>query len=321
MSLFYVVCGILFLYGGGELLVSGSVSLARALGVRPLIVGLTVVAFGTSSPELAASLFAAFAEAPDMVLGNVIGSNILNIGAILGLTALLYPLTTQVQLLRRDIPVMIGAGALLFLLIPDHLIGRVEGLLLFVLLGLYLVLLYTERKRSGDNSTEKGEKGRLKKIWLAILFVVAGIGLLTLGASWLIKGAKAIAESYGVSERIIGLTIVAFGTSLPELASCLVAAVRRQGDLLLGNLVGSSIFNVLAILGLTALVHPVDVNAPGVFRLDLLIMIGFSLVAFTLLAIGKTLKKWKGAVLTLLYAAYIAYLIIGGNGAPGAGPG
>jgi len=310
MSLLYVSGGILFLYLGGELLVRGAVKLANELGVRPLVVGLTVVAFGTSSPELAASLVAAFKGAPDIVLGNVVGSNILNIGAVLGLSVLVYPLVTDASFLRREFLFMIGTCTLLFLLIPNRIIGRLEGLLLLTLLCLYLAILYRER-RSGVGE-EKVDRERIEMrgaVGRSVTETVAGTALLTLGASWLIRGAMVIADSYGVPQRIIGLTMVAFGTSLPELASCLVAAVHRQGGIVLGNLVGSSIFNVLAILGLTALVHPLAVTAPATVRLDVGIMIGFGVFALLMLARGLKLNRWEGGVLIGLYVAYIIYLL------------
>ena len=309
MSLLYVIGGILFLYLGGELLVRGAVKLANALGVRQLVVGLTVVAFGTSSPELAASLVAAFKGAPDLVLGNVVGSNILNIGAVLGLSVLVYPLTTDASFLRREFPFMIGTCALLFLLIPNGIIGRLEGLFLFALLCLYLVVLYRERR--GRGGEEKGGREKIEMrgpVGRSIMETVAGTALLTLGAIWLIRGAMVIADSYGVPHRIVGLTMVAFGTSLPELASCLVAAVHRQGSIVLGNLVGSSIFNILAILGLTALVHPIAVTAPATVRLDVWIMMGFGAFALLMLARGMKLNRWEGGVLIGLYVVYIVSL-------------
>ncbi len=309
MSLLYVIGGILFLYLGGELLVRGAVKLANALGVRQLVVGLTVVAFGTSSPELAASLVAAFKGAPDLVLGNVVGSNILNIGAVLGLSVLVYPLTTDASFLRREFPFMIGTCALLFLLIPNGIIGRLEGLFLFALLCLYLVVLYRERRGRGGEEKVGREKIEMRgPVGRSIMETVAGTALLTLGAIWLIRGAMVIADSYGVPHRIVGLTMVAFGTSLPELASCLVAAVHRQGSIVLGNLVGSSIFNILAILGLTALVHPIAVTAPATVRLDVWIMMGFGAFALLMLARGMKLNRWEGGVLIGLYVVYIVSL-------------
>jgi len=311
MSLLYVIGGILFLYLGGELLVHGAVQIARSLGIRQLIIGLTVVAFGTSSPELAASLFAAFRDAHDVVLGNIVGSNILNIGVVLGLSALILPLTTDALFLRREVPFMIGTGALLFLLIPDGAIGRLEGLLLLTLLCLYLVVLYRERKGGEDwgGSTDTGTV-KMRPVGLSVLEIAAGTALLTGGALGLVTGAVEIAESYGVSQRIIGLTMVAFGTSLPELASCMVACLRRHGSLILGSLVGSSIFNVLAILGVTAIVHPIGVASPTIVSFDLGIMTGFGVAVLLLMARGLEMKRWEGGVLLGLYFVYVVYLFM-----------
>ena len=310
MNILYIIGGILFLYVGGELLVHGAVRLARSLGVRQLIIGLTVVAFGTSSPELAASLIAAFKGAHDVVLGNVIGSNILNIGLILGISALHHPLTTNTLFLRRELPFMIGTGAILLLLIPNGIIGRIEGLLLFSLLCVYLVVLFRERKGEDDwqNPDEKisGEKA---PVLLSIVEIIVGTALLTGGASGLVTGAIVIAESLGVSERIIGFTIVAFGTSLPELASCIVACMRRHTSLILGSLVGSSIFNVLAILGLTSLIKPIAISAPAVVTTDLWMMAGFGTVVLLLMIRGRRLVRWEGGLLLGLYLLHLYYLI------------
>lgn len=303
-----VAGGILGLYLGGELLVRGAVRFSRVLNIRPIVVGLTVVAFGTSAPELATSLVAAFRGAPDVVMGNVIGSNILNIGAVLGIAALISPLKTTAPFLKREVPFMLGSYAILFLFIPNGLLGRLEGLLLFSFLCVYLITLYGERREGTEVAhTVAGEDGVARRVVFSLLEMAAGVGILVLGASWLVHGAVSIARSYGVSERIIGLTMVAFGTSLPELASCVVAAAKKQSELVLGNLVGSSIFNVLAILGLTALVHPVAVR-PAAVNIDILIMLGFGVVALALLSIGRTMRRWAGGVLVVLYVIYLVSL-------------
>lgn len=311
MNTLYIIGGILLLYVGGELLVNGAVKLARSLGVRQLVIGLTVVAFGTSSPELAASLVAAFKGVHDVVLGNVVGSNILNIGLILGISAILRPLVTDTLFLRRELPFMIGTGALLILLIPNGIISRIEGLLLFSLLGVYLTVLYRERKGEDDWQSSDKEVSEEKSPPLpSIVKIIVGTALLTVGASGLVTGAIAIAESMGVSERIIGLTIVAFGTSLPELASCIVACVRRHTNLILGSLVGSSIFNVLAILGFTSLAKPIAINAPAVVTADLWMMTGFGTVVLLLMMRGRRLVRWEGGFLLGLYILYFIYLVM-----------
>jgi len=244
-----------------------------------------------------------------MVLGNVVGSNVLNIALVLGLTGLLYPLLTNGSLLTREIPVMLGSGLLLFPLIAGARIGRLEGGLLFALLCIYLVVLYRDRRDDDqpDRLPVTIERGRPV---IALLQVTFGILTLTFGARWLVNGGREIALIWGVSERIIGLTVVALGTSLPELVSALVAAIRQEADLVLGNLIGSSIFNVLAILGLTALVRPIEVAIRPV-SLDLLVMTGVGAVAYLLLATGRRLQRWEGGVLLGLFLAYMAYLFLG----------
>lgn len=308
MDYLLVAAGIALLWLGGELLVRHAVRFSRLLGIRSLVVGLTIVAFGTSSPELAAALIAALRNEPAVVLGNVIGSNILNIGLVLGLTAIFYPLRTQVSLLKREFPIMIGSGLLLFPMLLNGQVGRFEGALLVTFLGLYIGMYFRDSRQGirGERLVEK-LAGRTRSVAVALLGIAAGVVLLTLGARWLVTGAVSIAESAGVSKKVIGITVVAFGTSLPEMASSLVAAVKKEADLVLGNLVGSSIFNVLAILGVVALTRPVAGSLAGMAG-HIAVMNAFSIVALGMLAVGLTLRRWEGGLLVLLYAAYIALL-------------
>ncbi len=306
MTALQVIGGIIFLWLGGEWLVRGSVRLATVLGVRPLVVGLTVVAFGTSSPELAASIVAALKNTSEIVLGNVIGSNLLNIGAILGISGLLYPLSTHVSLLRREIPIMLAAGVLLYLLLLNGVIGWSEGLGFLLLLGGYIVVLYRDRRAAGAPGDLPVKVARWG-MGSALLSIGLGVTALTVGARWLVAGALSLARIYGLSEGVLGLTLVALGTSLPELASCLVAAVKKEADLVLGNLIGSSVFNIFAILGVTALIRPITVE-PAAMTTDVLMMLALSAVALLLLATGKTLKRWEGGVLLGLYLLYLFYL-------------
>ena len=307
----YIAGGVALLWLGGELLVRHAVRFSTLLGLRPLVVGLTVVAFGTSAPELAASLFAAMRDVPVVALGNVIGSNILNIGVIMGLTATFYTLHVQDVLLKRELPIMIGAGLLLFPLLADGRIGRLDGLVLTVLLAAYIVFQF--RVSRGDEEDERSfmerHAGKGKSILLALVGIAAGIVLLTKGADWLVEGAVIIATRYGVSQKVVGITMVAVGTSLPELASSIVAALRHQGDLVMGNLVGSSIFNVLAILGITGLVRPVA-GSLSYLWVDLAVMSGFGVLALVLMTRGRTLRRGEGAVMVALYLAYLAWLIL-----------
>lgn len=299
-----IAVGILLLWGGGELLVSGARSLARTLGLSSLVIGLTVVAFGTSSPELAASLTAVYQGAPDVAFGNVIGSNLANLGLILGLTALLWPLDTHVSFLRRELPFLVLASVLLCVVAADLVLTRLEGLTLFALLILFvLYLLHRERTKA----LKPPDPERDRHWWVSLLLVVAGILLLTLGARGLVSGAVGIARGLGVSERVIGLTVVAVGTSLPELASCLVAAKHREGDIVLGNLIGSNIFNVLCIIGLTSAIHPFAIHGAGLW-VDLGAMLALSILVWPILTTGMRVSRGEGAFLLAAYVGYLAVL-------------
>ncbi len=306
-----IVAGIGLLYGGGELLVGGARSLARALGVAPLVVGLTVVAFGTSSPELAATLAASLQGAPQVALGNVLGSNIANLGLILGASALVAALVARAAFLRREIPFMVLTSALVLPLAGDGVFGRWDGLLLVALLVVYLVVLVVESRRAGPpaaSATADGLPGG--PTWrpaVSLLAVAAGVLLLAGGAQLLVAGAVGIARGAGVPERVVGVSLVALGTSLPELASCLVAARRHEGDIVLGNLVGSNVFNVLGILGTAALVRPLPV-APREFLPDYLVMLAFSVAVVPLLTLRGRLGRWEGGLLVAGYLAYIVWL-------------
>jgi cation:H+ antiporter len=309
MDLFLIMLGAALLYVGGEVLVKNATRLARAAGVSPLTVGLTVVAFCTSSPELVTTLAAALEGSPDTALGNVVGSNSANLGLVLGLTALLYPLRTRVRFLRREVPFMIGTGVLLLLLVGSGILGRLSGALLLSLLGLYLLVLL----RSGDHAEAEGEpageenEAGTVKTWRTLAGVALGIGLLVGGAHILIEGAVSLAHAFDVPERVIGLTLVAFGGSLPELAGSLVAAFKREGDLILGNLIGSNVFNVLFVLGATAAVRPLAVSAEA-FLPDLLVMLGLSLLVLLFLITGRRLGRREALILVGAYATYVVLL-------------
>lgn len=309
MNFFLVVLGALLLYLGGEILVKGAVRLAHATGLSSLTIGLTVVAFCTSSPELATTLAAALEGSPDAALGNVVGSNIANLGLVLGLTALLYPLRTRVRFLRREVPFMIGTGALLLLLVGSGMLGRLSAILLLSLLGLYLLVLLRSNDpgEAEDEPAEEEDASRPAKPWKASAGVVLGICLLAGGAHILIEGAVNLAHAFGISERVIGLTLVALGGSLPELAGSLVAAFRRKGDIILGNLIGSNVFNVLFVLGATVMVRPLAVSAEA-FLLDLLVMLGLSILVLPFLITGRRLGRREALVLVGAYAVYVSLL-------------
>ncbi len=307
-SLGVLLLGVLLLYLGGEALVRNSVHLARGWGVSPLVIGLTVVAFGTSSPELAASLIATARHETALALGNIIGSNTANLGLILGLTAVLQPIRAQARFIRREVPIMIGVSLLLAALVMDAALGRLEGLLLLGLLVPYLwVLLRSDEASRVEKEfvTEYGDSPR--SLAYSLAGAAFGIALLVVGAHALVDGAVHLARGLGISERVIGLTLVAVGTSLPELATALVAALRQESDIVLGNLIGSNVFNILGILGTVTLLHPIAEPMPGIW-IDLAVMLGFSLAVLPFLATGQRLGRIEGALLLAAYLLYVGVL-------------
>lgn len=310
MDLLFIILGIALLYFGGDFLVRNSSLLAQRWGISPLVIGLTIVAFGTSAPELAASLTAALRGSPEIALGNVIGSNIANVALILAITALVYPLRTEAAFLRRELPIMIGSAALLLLLFLGGVLGRLEGLLLVGLLGAYLWVLFS-RQESPETELEFATEygGKSAPLWRSASGSLLGLALLVAGAQLLVAGATSLARGFGVPELIIGLTLVAVGTSLPELATSVIAALKREPEIALGNIVGSNIFNILFILGATALVQPIAVPYNSV-ALDLWVMLGISLVLLPFLMTGLRLGRREGGLLLAFYALYVGYLYL-----------
>jgi len=311
MDFVLVAVGVVLLYAGGEALVSGSSALARALGMAPLVIGLTVVAFGTSAPELAATLTASLEGSPEVAFGNVIGSNIANIGLILGIAALIFPVAARAHFLLREMPFMIGTSGLMLFLVADGSVGRIEGMFLVALLAGYLWVLLRkpaeeEAQVTWEFDQEYGGEAPPRVLMPAVKSAF-GIVLLVVGAKLLIIGAVSIARGMGIDERVIGLTLVALGTSLPELASAIVAAIKREGDILLGNVVGSNIFNVLAIFGTTSLTSPMKVEVDGAW-VDLLVMMVFSLLLWPMLFSRQHLDRWEGALLLAGFLTYMGWL-------------
>ena len=313
LDLLAIVIGIALLFGGGELLVRNASALARAWGLSPMVVGLTIVAFGTSSPELAASLTAALQGSPQIALGNVVGSNIANIALVLALVALVRPPTATAAFLRREVPIMVGAAALLLVLLVGGTVGRAEGALALLLLVAYLLVLLRPAEEKAEVreafAEEYGGSARTST-WAAALLVVLGLALLVGGANVLVLGATSLARDFGLPEMVIGLTLVAVGTSLPELATSLIAAAKRQSDIALGNIVGSNIFNVLGILGATAVVRPLRIPYEAI-AIDLWVMLGLSVLLVPFLVSGLRLGRREGALLLALYLGYVAYLYAG----------
>ncbi len=308
MSYLLVAVGVAALYVGGDLLVNHASRLARSLGISPMVVGLTVVAFGTSAPELAATLAAAFRGVPELAVANVTGSNVANVGLILGSTAIFYPLVTNWSFLRREVPWLLGVTVLAVPLLYDGHIGRVEGVLLLAVLAAFLIAAFRSGGAPGAEVPDDDGPAHVPA-WRSGLWVAAGVVVLAVGAQALVAGATTLALAWGVPARVVGLTLVAVGTSLPELASSLVAALKRQTDIILGNVVGSNLFNLLAVLGTASLVHPIDVEPVGV-RVDLWVMLGFSLAIVPLLLRGRRLGRRGGAVLLVAYLVYVVTLFV-----------
>ncbi|MDH3289676.1 MAG: calcium/sodium antiporter [Gemmatimonadota bacterium] len=308
--------GIALLVVGGELLVRGAVSIARLARVSTAVIGLTIVAIGTSAPELAVSLTAAVSGQPDIAVGNVVGSNIFNVTVILGVASLLLPLTVHMTAVRLEWPFMVAAAGLFLILARDGRIDRLEGG--FFLFSLVAFLAYVVRaSRLEINATAQREfadsvdaltlRTTGRRAIIDFVSVLAGLGILVLGAKMLVGGGTGLARLAGISDRVIGLTIAAAGTSLPELATSIVAARRGQPDIALANVLGSNIFNVLGILGIVALVTPQTVH-PAIVSSDNWWMVGTALLLFPLMLSGRRIARWEGAVLLVAYAVYLRTL-------------
>ena len=314
----FFVLGLAQLVVGAELLVRGASRLAVRLGISPLVIGLTVVAYGTSTPELAVSVQAGLAGQADIAVGNVVGSNIFNVLFILGLSALVAPLVVSRQLVRLDVPLMIGVSVVLLVVALDGTINWFDGMLLTAGMVAYTVFAVRQsRKESAavqrEYAQEDGDAGRQgrRRLFAQIGLIVIGLALLVLGARWLVDGAVAIAKTFGVSELVIGLTIVAAGTSLPEVATSVVAALRGERDIAVGNVVGSNIYNILAIAGVAALVTPGGLDvAPAILRFDLPVMIAVALACLPIFATGHVIARWEGVLFLGYYTAYTLYLVL-----------
>ncbi|MEM5519373.1 calcium/sodium antiporter [Sulfitobacter sp. AS59] len=301
MDYIYVAAGLLCLFLGGEALVRGSVGIAQRLAISPLLIGLTVVGFGTSMPELLVSIEAAWRGVPDIAVGNIVGSNIANIALIMGITALVWPIRVSGATLRRDTGVMVLAAVALAPIFWGGEIGRPAGVMLLAGLIGYLVWAYL---RPGDMAQDDTPSTEKPKALRSLLWVIAGFVALLFGARFLVEGAVSIARDAGLSEAFIGLTIVAVGTSLPELATSVVAAFRRQSEIAIGNVIGSNIFNVFGILGVTAVIQPIPV-AGRFISFDLPVMIALSLVITELLLTRPVIGRVTGIVFLIGYAAYV----------------
>ena len=319
----FLILGLVILVFAAEWLVKGAASIASTLGISPLIVGLTVVAFGTSAPELAVSVMAAFEGEADLAVGNVIGSNIFNILVVLGVSALIIPLVVHQQLIRFDVPVMIFLSVLLYALSFDGAISRIDGIILFSMALAYVGYLVRQSKREKDGGVlseyeeEFGKAGEDPKWFKNIALVIFGIGGLVLGSKWLVDSAEFIATAFGVSELIIGLTIVSLGTSLPEVATSVVAALKGERDIAVGNVVGSNIFNIVTVLGISSIVAPAGIAvAKAALDFDMLVMIAVALATLPVFFYGYRISRMAGFFFLLFYGAYLVHIVLEATGNP-----
>jgi cation:H+ antiporter len=318
-SWLYLIGGLVLLYIGAQTLIKGGTGLALRLGLTPLVIGLTVIAYGTSSPEMVVSLQAALSGNGAISIGNVVGSNICNIALILGVCALVTPVTASSQIIRREIPIMIAATVVLCVFLLDDTLARWEGAILFLGVIVYTVTtVRAARKETAANlvaasefkseMAEGGKSGPKKaSLGAAIGFTLLGLGVLVAGSHFFVGGAVALAEGWGISQTVIGLTIVAVGTSMPEFATSLLAAIRKHSDVAIGNIVGSNIFNIVGILGLCALIKPI--SAPGISLLDLGLMLAIAVALLPLCKTGGRISRVEGAALLAVYVGYTWWLI------------
>jgi cation:H+ antiporter len=323
VTAFLFAVGLVALIAGAELLVRGASRLALALGISPLVIGLTVVSFGTSSPEVAVSVGAAMNGTVDLAVGNVVGSNIFNVLFILGVAAVITPLVVAQQLIRQEVPLMIGISLLLLVFAADGVVGRGEAGVFLAGLVAYTVFLVRQsraetsaavREEYDAEFSGRRQHGRGSTA-VNVGLVVAGLALLVVGSDWLVDGAIAFARHFGISEAVIGLTIVAAGTSLPEVASSVVAAVRGERDIAVGNVIGSNIFNILGCLGLAGLVASTPLTiAPGIAAFDLPVMLAVAVACLPIFLTGAAVARWEGGLFLAYYFAYTGYLVLAATG-------
>ncbi len=313
----FLILGLVLLVFAADYLVKGAANIAGALGISPLVVGLTVVAFGTSAPELAVSVMSAFKGQADLAVGNVVGSNIFNVLVILGISAMIIPLVVHQQLVRFDVPVMIGVSGLLYGLCYDGTISRTDGVILFFLAIAYTGFLVWQSKKEKNSAVlseyeEEFGKPAGQPKWIRNLgYVVLGIAGLVIGSKWLVDGAVVIARSFGVSELIIGLTIVSAGTSLPEVATSVMAAIKGERDIAVGNVVGSNIFNIVTVLGLSSIIAPAGISvSQAALDFDMIFMVAIALATLPVFFLGYKIGRTSGFFFILFYVAYVAYLIL-----------
>lgn len=318
MTILMLIVGLILLVVGADLLVRGGSKFAISFGISPLVVGLTIVAFGTSAPEVAVSVGAVLQNNTNIAIGNVVGSNIFNVLFILGVSALITPLIVNVQIIRQEVPIMIGASLLLLAICMDGNLGLFDGVVLFALLIAYTIfLVYQSRQESAVANNEYSEEFSSKSSWddskiVQILLILGGLALLVLGSRLLVGSAIEIAKQLGVSDLVIGLTIVAAGTSLPEVATSVIAAIKGERDIAVGNVIGSNTFNILGCLGLSAMVSGntgLSISE-SVLNFDLWIMIAVAIACLPIFAAGQQISRFNGAVFLFYYVVYTSYLIL-----------
>ncbi|MBX3422342.1 MAG: calcium/sodium antiporter [Pirellulaceae bacterium] len=326
MALLMLVAGLVILTAGAELLIRGATKLAVVCGISPLVVGLTVVAFGTSAPELVVSVQSAYLGKPDVALGNVVGSNIFNILFILGISALIVPLRVSQQLIRLDVPLLVLVSLIMGAMAYDGLIGKLDGLLLASGLVAYtaFAVVKSRKEEAGIRAEYEAEFGPVEKssglssILKNLALIAVGLAMLILGSRWFVEAAVDIARSLGISELVIGLTIVAVGTSLPEVATSIMAAIRGERDIAVGNVVGSNLFNIMSVLGIASLASPQGIAVSrDALQLDIPIMIAVTVACLPIFFTGNTIARWEGGLFFGYYIAYTVFLILNAA-APGA---
>lgn len=307
LQILLLVAGFILLLKGADWFVAGASGVAEKFGVSQLVIGLTIVAMGTSAPEAAVSITAALRRSPEIAIGNVVGSNILNILIILGITALIIKIPIQASTVKWEMPYMFVITVILLIMGGfGRTLSRLDGIILLALMGVYMAYLFRMAK-NGDVEPAPDEKQQ--KGWFLLLLVAVGIAMVLGGAEFTVRSAQALAKMAGMSEKFISLTVIAFGTSLPELITSVVAAKRGNADLAIGNIVGSNIFNILFILGLTSVICPIHYS--GAFFIDTVVAIGAALLLWGLSINGRNLNRWNGALMLIAYAAYFVYLAIG----------
>ncbi|MEA1867258.1 MAG: calcium/sodium antiporter [Thermodesulfobacteriota bacterium] len=305
------ILGLIILYGGAEALIRGAIRMARLWKISPIVIGLTIVAFGTSAPEMGVALSAALSGRPDITMGNILGSNIANTGLILGFGALLTPLPIRLRMLRIEIPLLIVVSIALWAFATMGHLGRPAGMILFITFTTYCLALYRHSREKPYTLQVELDKSLNRKdsFWLDLILVIAGLAGLVIGSKSLVWGAENIAVYLGIPELIVGLILTAIGTSLPELATIVAAARKGQTDLILGNVIGSNLANLCAVLGVTACITPININ-PDLLHRDFPVMMAFTLVLFPIMRIGMKMTRWEGAALLLSYSVYVISLVV-----------